>query len=522
MAGDGPRWLIDMDALRAGCDKWKRLTASCCSGGLQYFAQRFQKLQDTDGNTAKMETPVMSRAQTREGLGSGFTCAGGALRWLASSWRHCHPNRSQPYRSSSEGSCQPTFPTHQPLSPATYGTVASSFDVLSSSKEEQEAGPSDVVDPTDPADPADQADRADRIDRPDRPGIASTVSSNTSHIPWGDITVRGKIGEGGQSKVYHGRWSGADVAVKVLRALESPQAREALRREVEALTKLRHPRICSLFGFSEIHRWPDATPDRPEPHTVPKHAVLVLEYMPCTLFQLLRSRPYAELRGYVQEIASDTACALAHMHELGFIHRDVKPTNVLITETLNAKLSDFGISKSLSGRAEAEEHTPAMGTLRYMAPEVIKGGRYDSSCDVYSFGLVLWEMIHPGHIAFGQYNAVTACEAAMRGERPSLINTSRNDNSAVADEVEALFIRLSAQCWASFPHERMSMVDVAMELHQEDDALAMGCRLRPTLSSLLDPSSGSSVWSLPDEKLHTSLDDELYTTKLPGEMMWAT
>ena len=464
----------------------------------------------------------MSREPSREGLGGGFACAG-ALRWIASSWRHCYPNQSQPDRPSSEDSCQSTDPTYRLLSPSTGGTDVISVDIISSTKEELEVGPADRADRVDRVDRVDRADRADRA--ADRPGIVSTVlemvppstlsSNNTSHIPWGDIIVTGKIGEGGQSKVYHGRWSGADVAVKVLHATGCPQAREALRREVEALTKLRHPRICSLFGFSEIDSWPDATPNISMRHTIRKHDALVLEYMRCTLYQLLRSCPHAELRGCVQEIAFDTASALAHMHAHGFIHRDVKATNVLITETLNAKLSDFGISKSLSGIAEAQEHTPAVGTLRYMAPEVITGGRYDSSCDVYSFGLLLWEMIHPGRIAFSHYDSVKACGAAMQGERPSLTDTSLND-SAGTDEVDALFIRLSAQCWAHLPHERMSVVDVVKEFRQEDDALAMGRQVRPTLSSLLDHSSGSSDCSLPACALP---DYDTYTAKCPEGMM---
>ena len=153
--------------------------------------------KEADGNTAEMEAPVMSREPSREGLGGGFACAG-ALRWMASSWRHCYPNQSQPDRPSSEGSCQSTDPTYRLLSPSTGGTDVISVDIISSTKEELEVGPADRADRVDRVDRADRADRA--ADRAaDRPGIVSTVlemvppsalsSNNTSHIPWGDINT---------------------------------------------------------------------------------------------------------------------------------------------------------------------------------------------------------------------------------------------------------------------------------------------------------------------------------------------
>ena len=88
-------------------------------------------------------------------------------------------------------------------------------------------------------------------------------------------------------------------------------------------------------------------------------------------------------------IALDIADGMAYLHSQAILHRDLKPSNVLHTNNKRAKISDFGMSVALTG----QELTAETGTYRWMAPEVIKHESYSSNADVYSFGIVLWQLI---------------------------------------------------------------------------------------------------------------------------------
>ena len=272
--------------------------------------------------------------------------------------------------------------------------------------------------------------------------------------------VSERIGQGGMSSVFRGQWDGAAVAIKVLHHARSHKSREMFLREVEALSELRHPRICSLFGFTELDG---------------KDA-LVLEYLPCSLFELLRSLPHGQLRSLLRPIAWDTACALAHLHTNGYMHRDIKTSNVLLSDGHVAKVADFGIAKYVRSPGD-KEHTSGLGTLRYMAPEVSEGSDYDSRCDIYSFGLLLWEMVCPGRIAFEGLSGLAACAAAARGERPPL------PGPVEADDTAEVFNRLMAQCWASLPHERISLSFVMEALRPTAERTVTSCAPGSSASS---------------------------------------
>ena len=88
-------------------------------------------------------------------------------------------------------------------------------------------------------------------------------------------------------------------------------------------------------------------------------------------------------------IALDIANGMAYLHSQAILHRDLKPSNVLLTNNKRAKISDFGMSVAITG----QELTAETGTYRWMAPEVIKHESYSSNADVYSFGIVLWQLI---------------------------------------------------------------------------------------------------------------------------------
>ena len=173
--------------------------------------------------------------------------------------------------------------------------------------------------------------------------------------------------------------------------------------QVKIWSNLRHPAVCSFMGTCVQRGLP----------------AIVLEYLPGSLHDLLHKptsgkhklRPLSE-RVQVQ-IGREIATGVAYLHSEQLIHRDIKAANVLLDEHLHVKLADFGISTGFG-----PEHTAETGTYRYMAPEVIRHQQYDHKCDVYSYGVLLWEVLHR-QVPFRTHSPLQAAYAvAMERERP--------------------------------------------------------------------------------------------------------
>jgi serine/threonine-protein kinase len=189
-----------------------------------------------------------------------------------------------------------------------------------------------------------------------------------------------EIGRGGMARVYvaHDRLLERTVAVKVLADLDAydDTAVERFRREAQAAARLNHPSIVGVFDWGE------------EADT----AFIVMEYVDG---QTLRDviNHYGRLTEMeAARVAADIADALAFAHRNGVVHRDVKPGNVLITPDGQVKVTDFGIARADS--SEALTKTGAvMGTATYFSPEQAQGLGLDGRSDVYSLGVVLYEMV---------------------------------------------------------------------------------------------------------------------------------
>jgi CHASE2 domain-containing sensor protein/predicted Ser/Thr protein kinase len=194
-----------------------------------------------------------------------------------------------------------------------------------------------------------------------------------------------KLGMGGMGVVYLARDEhvGRSVALKVLpgRALEDEPSRRRFRREARALSKLNHPHIAAIFEYDSQ----DGTD------------FIVMEFVAgMPLSQRIKRGPLLESE--ILHIGVQVLDALRHAHGHGIIHRDLKPQNVILTASGDAKVLDFGLARffrSADGSTASQSLTETgqvVGTLPYMPPESFQGVRSDERSDLYSVGVVLFEM----------------------------------------------------------------------------------------------------------------------------------
>ncbi|HUS15481.1 MAG TPA: protein kinase [Chloroflexia bacterium] len=206
----------------------------------------------------------------------------------------------------------------------------------------------------------------------------------------GRYRIMERIGRGGMAEVYKGYQPSLDryVAVKVLHSflLEEEDSRERFSREARAVAALRHPNIVQVFDFDEqdgIYFMVMEFIDGPNLKTV--------------LQDHAKSGTRLPLER-VQEIVRGIGGALGYAHRQGMIHRDVKPHNIMFTAAGEPLLTDFGIAKIVSGNSISASGVLS-GTPAYMSPEQGRSVPLDSRTDIYSLGVVLYEMV-TGRVPF--------------------------------------------------------------------------------------------------------------------------
>ncbi|MBZ0305780.1 MAG: protein kinase, partial [Anaerolineae bacterium] len=192
--------------------------------------------------------------------------------------------------------------------------------------------------------------------------------------------LKERIGAGGFGVVYRAYQAsvGRDVAIKVILPERSNQAEFIRRFEVEAqlIARLEHPHIVPLYDY-----WRD-----------PDGAFLVMRWLPTNLQTSLQQNSWTV--DNTARLLEQIAGALSIAHRDNIIHRDIKPDNILLDEDQNAYLSDFGIAKDLSLRHNNQTEEGAwIGSPDYFTPEQIKGQPVTPRTDIYSLGLVIYEML---------------------------------------------------------------------------------------------------------------------------------
>ena len=279
----------------------------------------------------------------------------------------------------------------------------------------------------------------------------------------GSYTIVAPLGVGGMGEVYRARDTklGRDVAIKVLptEVAESSERLARFRREAQVLAALNHPHIAAIHGLEEAELGP----------------FLVLELVEGEDLAARLTRgalPVEEAR----EMAHQIAEALEEAHEKGIIHRDLKPANIMITPDGSIKVLDFGLAKAFVGNespATDLSQSPTMtrqsapgvilGTAAYMSPEQASGKTVDKRSDIWSFGVVLWEML-VGHPLFNGESLSHVLAAVLRDEM---------DLDALPNTTPTAIRKLIARCLERNPKRRLRDIGearIAIEDAGSDDS----------------------------------------------------
>jgi serine/threonine protein kinase len=222
-------------------------------------------------------------------------------------------------------------------------------------------------------------------------------SSKPKSLLGGRYQILGRLGMGGMAEVLHARDTELQrqVAIKLLKAelIDDPSFQARFLEEARAAAKLSHPNIVTIYDFGHEHG----------------SYFIVMEYVPGTdLKALLKQRSPLPLDESV-ELMAQICAGVGYAHRSGLVHCDLKPQNILITSDRRAKITDFGIARALASIHPDETSDLVWGSPQYFAPEQASGGPPSPATDVYSLGVIFYEML-TGHLPFEATDAAALAE----------------------------------------------------------------------------------------------------------------
>ncbi|KAH0921797.1 hypothetical protein HID58_021815 [Brassica napus] len=282
-------------------------------------------------------------------------------------------------------------------------------------------------------------------------------------ILWEEITVAERIGLGSYGEVYRGDWHGTAVAVKKFIDQDiTGEALEEFRSEVRMMRRLRHPNIVLFMGAV----------------TRPPNLSIVTEFLPRGSLYRLIHRPNNQLDERKRlRMALDAARGMNYLHSCNpvIVHRDLKSPNLLVDKNWVVKVCDFGLSRMKLSTYLSSKSTA--GTAEWMAPEVLRNEPADEKCDVYSYGVILWELFTLQQ-PWGKMNPMQVVGAVGFQHR----------RLEIPESVDPRIADIISKCWQTDPRLRPSFAEIMTSLKQLQKPI-----MSPNVQRAATPSTSSMI-----------------------------
>ncbi|KAH0728398.1 hypothetical protein KY285_002438 [Solanum tuberosum] len=258
-------------------------------------------------------------------------------------------------------------------------------------------------------------------------------------IPWEDLVIGERIGLGSYGEVYHADWNGTEVAVKKFLDQDfSGAALAEFKREVRIMRRLRHPNVVRFMGAI----------------TRPPHLSIITEFLPRGSLYRIIHRPHFQIDERRRiKMALDVAKGMDCLHTSNptIVHRDLKSPNLLVDKNWNVKVGDFGLSRLKHNTFLSSKSTA--GTPEWMAPEVLRNEPSNEKCDIYSFGVILWEL--------------ATLRLPWSGMNPMQVVGAvgfQNKRLEIPKELDPIVARIIWECWQTDPNLRPSFAQLTVAL----------------------------------------------------------
>ncbi|KAG5234722.1 hypothetical protein OIU76_026002 [Salix suchowensis] len=267
------------------------------------------------------------------------------------------------------------------------------------------------------------------------------------------LFIGNKFASGAHSRIYRGIYKQRAVAVKMVRIPNQEETKTLLEQqfkcEVALLSRLFHPNIVQFIAACKK----------------PPVYCIITEYMSQGTLRMYlnKKEPYSLSTETILRLALDISRGMEYLHSQGVIHRDLKSNNLLLNDEMRVKVADFGTSCL---ETQCQETKGNKGTYRWMAPEMIKEKHCSRKVDVYSFGIVLWELT----TALLPFQGMTPVQAAFAV-------AEKNERPPLPASCQPALAHLIKRCWAANPSKRPDFSFIVSALEKYDECVKEGLPL---------------------------------------------